>query len=768
MKLEERVLQNKKFILIAIFIVSLFAVSAVSAHENASTDVGSVGNAANGIVNGNMLAETPKEAPSSNPKTFTDLNITINSNNESEIYLNESYVYDSNLDSIFNEGITVNRSVIIYGNGHSIDGNGSARIFSVTNSNIVFKDIVFINAKRANNGGAIYWNGDNGEVLNCSFLNCSSAYTGGAIYWNGDNGSVLNCSFFNCSTNVGGSIYINKCMNATVAGCSFLGGSVISGGGAIYQYQGYGNVLNCNFGNCHADSTGGAIVWYSDEGTISNCSFLNCTSNYGGAIRGSGVNGFISNSSFVNCSVNDDGGAISWQASNGAVSRCSFVNCSADNGGAIRWTGSNGFVCKSNFTNCSAKNGGAIDWNGEDVFSCSFLNCSANFGGAIYVIGKHSGVFNCSFENSSAGYSGGAIVWNGDYGNLSACNFKNCSANGYGGAISWDGDNGIMTNSNFIICNANRGGAISGGSAKNCTFYGNNAKQGNNWYSTSVPKLNLIVPNLNSIHGSFEEILLNLTDNGGNKVNNIVITIRLYRNDTFIDSLELLGNEKWNVNLDIGSYVAVMTIEHEAYEFNEPVTPTLTITGIPTSISSNSVATVYNGGKYLVAVLRDNEGNPLSGVKLSLILSNGKSINKTTDDNGQFKWSTDGLMPAKTYIATITFDGNATHEKSSISTKVTVKKATPKLTAKVKTFKKSIKTKKYSMTLKTNNNKAMKNAKVYIKVNKKTYMAKTNGKGTATFKMTKLTKKGKYAAIITYKGSSYYNKLTKKVKIVIK
>ena len=62
----------------------------------------------------------------------------------------------------------------------------------------------------------------------------------------------------------------------------------------------------------------------------------------------------------------------------------------------------------------------------------------------------------------------------------------------------------------------------------------------------------------------------------------------------------------------------------------------------------------------------------------------------------------------------------------------------------------------------------MKNTNVTIKVNKITYTAKTNSKGVATFKITKLTKKGKYTATVKYTGNKYYNTKSVKVKITVK
>ena len=114
------------------------------------------------------------------------------------------------------------------------------------------------------------------------------------------------------------------------------------------------------------------------------------------------------------------------------------------------------------------------------------------------------------------------------------------------------------------------------------------------------------------------------------------------------------------------------------------------------------------------------------------------------------------------------FLGDEKYKECSKFFKIIIKKATPKLTASAKTFKKSLKTKKYTVTLKTNQNKVMKNTKLTLKVNKKTYTATTNSKGQATFKITKLTKKGTFKATITYKGSAYYNKVTKNINIKCK
>ncbi|WP_405306855.1 hypothetical protein [Methanobrevibacter sp.] len=211
--------------------------------------------------------------------------------------------------------------------------------------------------------------------------------------------------------------------------------------------------------------------------------------------------------------------------------------------------------------------------------------------------------------------------------------------------------------------------------------------------------------------------------------------------------------------LNAGNYILTVTTITDANHNNITKNATITVNKAKTQLTANAITTTYNINKDLVITLKDSTGKALSGFKVTVNLNGAKTY--TTDSNGQVKVSTKGLAP-KAYTAKITFNGDDNYLNSNKDVKVTVKKATPKLTAKKKTFKTSVKTKKYTIALKDNTGKAIKKAKVTLKVKGKTYKATTNSKGKATFKIKKLNKKG------TFKGNKYYNKVTKKVKIKIK
>ena len=77
------------------------------------------------------------------------------------------------------------------------------------------------------------------------------------------------------------------------------------------------------------------------------------------------------------------------------------------------------------------------------------------------------------------------------------------------------------------------------------------------------------------------------------------------------------------------------------------------------------------------------------------------------------------------------------------------------------------KAKKVKFTLKDASGKAIKGKKITIKVNGKTFSAKTNAKGVASIKV-KVAKKGKFTAKATFAGDNTYKKITKTARFTVK
>lgn len=288
-------------------------------------------------------------------------------------------------------------------------------------------------------------------------------------------------------------------------------------------------------------------------------------------------------------------------------------------------------------------------------------------------------------------------------------------------------------------------------------------------YSMYVPEV--IVKN----YDDSEYLKIYLTPNSPNSYYNYDVHLEIYdSNDNLKFRDDFYGEAK-------GDYVLKKYFSSYGYEpgiykvlvgISKPNTNVIAYTKVkfsvvlPTQLSISDSSFIYGSDKkYAYVTLKAYDGKNIASANLSSNFNGFESL--VTNDQGQIKMPLFGLDP-KTYTITVTFDGTGIFAKTNTTFKVVVKKATPKITAKAKTFKKSIKTKKYSVTLKNNQNKAMKNTKVTIKVNGKTYYAKTNSKGTATFKITKLTKKGTFKATVTYAGNKYYNKVTKKINIKCK
>ena len=120
----------KKIFLICL-ILAILSISAVSATENITDNL--------------KTSDLNETIQVTNAKTFTDLDTDINSNANSQITLKNDYIYNSTTDSKFKNGVAIKKDVTINGNGHTLDGNNLARIFTTESENIILKNINFIN-----------------------------------------------------------------------------------------------------------------------------------------------------------------------------------------------------------------------------------------------------------------------------------------------------------------------------------------------------------------------------------------------------------------------------------------------------------------------------------------------------------------------------------------------------------------------------------------------------------------------------------------------
>ncbi len=545
---------------------------------------------------------------------------------------------------------------------------------------------------------------------------------------------------------------------------------------------------------------------------------LNNTLGEGGAIYNDGDVTIINSTISYNTAYSDvdTGGAI-FNAGNLTIigSTLNYNEAYSQSGGGAIYNDGDVTIINSTLSNNTAPRGGAIYNYGSLKIDGSILenNIAEYEGGAIYNLDGTVTINSSTFRNNTA--SEGAAIWtnNGEKVTLIDTKFVDQGSNPikseygevntdrvrYLTAVAFEMDdindflngssitinvreiikgaafNGNVTvsigNNNFVIEVLNGVGSKTVTPDVGCgdhvaklffaetDVYDCASAQSNVFHVMNYPAIKVSVANIQTGDSFTVKISAVYTFNGAL---NVVINGVTYA----VNVVNGAGSKTISTNLNPGTYTAIVNFAGNENFTSDSATASFTVSKRNTAITASAVTATYSVSKNLVATLKDKAGKAISGVKVTIKI-NGKTYTKTTDKNGQVKLGVSSLIP-KTYTATITYAGNSIYNKATKSVKVTVKKATPKMTAKAKTFKVKVKTKKYTITLKNNKGKVMKNTKVTLKVNKKTFKAKTNKKGVATFKITNLKKKGKYTAVIKYAGSKYYNKVTKKPKITIK
>ncbi|SDA60724.1 Ig-like domain repeat protein, partial [Methanobrevibacter millerae] len=381
-------------------------------------------------------------------------------------------------------------------NGGGLDWLAGANYGRVINS-------TFNNTRAARSAGAIYYDGDYGEMINITIINATAfggaldnssdgkvKYAGwdsshwdtnttggdaGAIMFTGDNVYVYNATFINCTAaGRGGAVFLQDNDNITFEACTFEENSALGianntwknykedrndanpdtavdytltgHGGAIAFDAGAreGIIINSTFNSNHAARDGGAAYYASGAADckIINSTFTNHTINYdGGAIFINGTYCEIHNSTFINNTAKDDGGAIFWQGNNGIIYN---ITCDHNNGTG---TGING---------TSSTKGGVICLTASNVTvtKSTFTNSYGGLqGGTIFITGNDVNITDSVFKNSTIGIEdGGAIYILGNNTLIRNCTFDNCTAPNNGGVIYILGNNAILEQS--VITNS--------------------------------------------------------------------------------------------------------------------------------------------------------------------------------------------------------------------------------------------------------------------------------------------------------------------------
>ena len=402
----------KKNIGVLVLLLVLLSMSAVSAEDVS--------------INANDTYQTPNEIQ----KDFTSLQTDIDN---SQGVFELTYDVKHGDDEIDNYGISITKTTIINGNGHTIDANGHGSIFVVKDSSVTLtlNDLTLINANPVSdssgivsNGGAVYFDGSTLIVNNVNFKNNTVYKSGGAIYNTGT--CIVDSSVFDGNDvqfrsqnidNGGAAIYADNGASLLISNSQIINnhknmvirdnnvGDLVDG---VVVATGYTKISKSYFRN-NSGCYGGAVtsLGYTNAGKnqiiIENSVFDANRAFQGAAVNVIGSTFKISGTNFTNNkgvgygSGNPNVGALlTWYSCEGTLSDCNFINNTADNGAAYRLGDDNKGVSSAS------------------VDSCTFINNTAsNQGGAVYEGGKTGkatlDIKNSIFTNNSAKKEGSAI-----------------------------------------------------------------------------------------------------------------------------------------------------------------------------------------------------------------------------------------------------------------------------------------------------------------------------------------------------------------------
>ena len=333
--------------------------------------------------------------------TYTDLQYQIDkaisqAQEEGEPWGELSLEYDFEFDREYDlannpdfiNGVVVNDSIFIKGNGVEISGEEQARIFNLpTEADVQISSLILSEGNAGDGyGGAIYSKSEDLQLYDILFSD-NYARKGGAIYVDGADGFVMG-SFLRFKNNDaeedGGAVYVASAFKAQ----GEFSSNSAEYGGAIFVAE--GGEISVDFAQFNMnEASSGSSIYLSEGSKVNDLAICNFEDN-----------------------TDDQGATVVIKADDVEIKSSNFTSNDGKSG-SLYWTGDNGKLTDCNFTENQVRGTGSVVSALGDNFiidSCNFDSNVARNDGIIYLEGKDAELNKVTIQNNNAGK--GAIVLN--------------------------------------------------------------------------------------------------------------------------------------------------------------------------------------------------------------------------------------------------------------------------------------------------------------------------------------------------------------------
>lgn len=636
---------KRKMIIVLLILMSICAISHVSANDNLNETVSEAQSIDDEIA---INEEATDDNQIAGDNSYRDIQEQINNASEGKsIYLNGSYECDY--------VINVNKTVEIVGiNNASIKWTGEGKnydspFFWVTSPNVVLKNITFIGGT-FNYGGAITWQGENGTIFNCEFRDC-----------------IAN----NKGIGIGGAVSLLS-KNCTIIDSKFTNNQAFRYAGAVILANDSCTVRNCEFQDNVAsggDGMGGALVIYASDCIVDNCTFMNNhATDFGGAIFVSNYTNRIVKSRFIgnyitgeyNESEHRSGGAIYSFCMGLVIDECNFTSNKASDAlaGAITIDNEDNVVKHSYFKDNSAflVNDLLLLKPSDITFNHIVLGFEKYVEDSVYGLNETellalNNTFEITKVDSSVTFSSGMVFTYGGSGKISVSvvggilEAHNIEVLGHPEAKIDFSDN-VITVSGLQVGKYTLRATITedinhNPASADLSITVNKA--------TAIIKASKVTVGLKK--GSLWEIKL-VDSRTGNPIGNMKLTLKVYTGKKY-KTVSVTTNAQGiatykTKSLSKGTHKIVVSGYHQSYNFNTLTSSIKVIKQKDLKFKVKKKA-AKDGSTLSITVKYKNK--PINGVKLNVFVYNGKTLVKKvtlkTKTKGKFKgvcgWGTNKL-----------------------------------------------------------------------------------------------------------------------------